>query len=375
MLIRRLLAGLDPHAFRLLTSDQGHYGGEHTASLETPSFTLPAVRTRYLSRDNKWLYGGSALAGAVLGIARRAFHIARVARRERCRAIVAFTGDFHDLPAALVAGRLLGVPMYAYMLDYYSHRELHEPAWRRLSPPLERLVVERAARVICGTDTLARALADRYGVQPEVIHHPADLSLYALTVRPRPASTTEQGLRIVYTGTIYDAQLDAVQDLLAALRLMPGRAASLHVHGGQSEAELRSRGLDGPLVVHPHLSAAEVATVQEAADILFLPLALRSQYPEVIRTSAPMKFGEYLAAGGPILVHAPPGAFVSEYCRHNDCAVVVDDTDPASLVRAIEALADDDALRARLVANAQACAVRDFAIDIARARFQEVLGL
>ena len=88
-----------------------------------------------------------------------------------------------------------------------------------------------------------------------------------------------------------------------------------------------------------------------------------------------MKFGEYLAAGGPILVHAPPDAFVSEYCRRHDCGLVVDDTDPASLVDALQALAGDDALRARLMTNAQARARADFAIDVARARFAEVLGL
>jgi len=109
--------------------------------------------------------------------------------------------------------------------------------------------------------------------------------------------------------------------------------------------------------------------------VLFLPLAFRSQCPEVIRTSAPMKFGEYLAAGGPILAHAPPGAFVSEHCRRHDCGLVVDDTDPASLVDALQALAGDDALRARLMTNAQTRARADFAIDVARARFAEVLGL
>ncbi len=373
MLIRRLLTGLDPRAFCLLTSDHDRYSGEHTEPLGMRSHRLPVVRVRYL-RSNKWLFGASALAGAVAGIGRRASDIARAARRERCSGLIVFTGDFHDLPAAFLASRLLRLPLYVYMCDYYSYRELYEPAWRRLSPHVERLVARRATRVICGNETLADALADRYGIEPAVIHHPADLSLYREGTRP-PGVPAGQELQIVYTGTIYDAQLDAVQNLLAALDLLEGRSAALNVYSGQPEEELRARGLEGRLVVHLHAPAQAVSAVQQAADILFLPLAFRSPYPEVIRTSAPMKFGEYLAAGGPILVHAPPGSFVSQYCRRYDCAMVVDDPDPGRLVQAIEELAGDQPLRARLIRNASERAARDFSIDGARARFCELLDL
>lgn len=374
VLIRRLLSGLDPRAFCLLTSDQGRYSGEHIESLRMRYHRLPPVRIRYLSKTNKWLFGASGVVGAVVGIARRAVHIVRIARRERCRGLVAFTGDFHDLPAALLASRLLRLPLYVYMCDYYSYREPYEPARRRLSPVLERLVVGGATRVICGTETLAAALADRYDIDPAVIHHPADLSLYGDRVLPGCVPAGRE-LAIVYTGTIYHAQLDAVRNLLAAIELLQQRPAALHVYSGQSAAELRARGLTGRLVVHPHASAEAIAAVQQAADMLFLPLAFESQYPEVIRTSAPMKFGEYLAAGGPLLVHAPAGSFVSEYCRRHDCAAIVDDPDPQRLAQAIEALAGDGSLRTRLIVNARTRAASDFGIEVASAKFCELLNL
>ena len=372
VLIRRLLTGLDPRAYCLITSDQGIYAGDHIQGLEATCYRLNPVRPRYL-HSNKWLFGASAVAGAATGIARRAIQIARVVRRARSHAIVAFTGDFHDLPAAYLASRALRRPLYVYMCDYYSYREAYEPARRRLSPHLERIVVSGATRVICGTDTLADALAQRYGIAPAVIHHPADLSLYALEDGAHRSPSRD--VQIVYTGTIYEAQLDAVQNLLAALDELPGRSAALHVYGGQPEEELRTRGLEGRLVVHGHAPAQEIAAVQEGADILFLPLAFRSHYPEVIRTSAPMKFGEYLAAGGPLIVHAPADAFVSEYCRRHACAVVVDDPDARCLVEAIEALCDDAPLRTRLIRNAHERARSDFSIDVARARFGELMSL
>lgn len=373
MLIRRLLTGLDTRAFCLLTSNQHRYAGEHIEPLDMRCLRLAAVQTRYLSTTNRWLFGGSALAGAVAGILRRAHDIARAARRERCRGLIAFTGDFHDIPAAFLASRVLRLPLYVYMCDYYSHRELYEPAWRRLSPHLERVVVTRAERVICGNDTLADALAQRYGIDPAVIHHPADLSLYRSSAGSRGVAGDERQ-QIVYTGTIYDAQLDAVQNLLAAIDTF-GEHATLNVYTGQSQDELRANGLARGMVVHPHASATAIAAIQQSADILFLPLAFRSRYQEVVRTSAPMKFGEYLAAGGPILAHAPADSFVSQYCRRHECALVVDEPDIARLAEALETLAHDEPLRARLIQSARTRAVSDFGIDVARARFCEVLNL
>jgi glycosyltransferase involved in cell wall biosynthesis len=373
VLIRRLLDGIEPTNYCLLTSDQGRYRGEHTGRLPGVHHRLPRLPGAYWSRSNKWLFGVSALINALVGIVLRARQIRRVVGREKCRSIVAFTGDFHDLPASYLASRSLRLPLYVYMCDYYAYREPYEPARRRLSPYLEPLVLRRAVGVICGNETLADALRVRYGVQPTVIHHPADLSLYRDGARPQSVPATRE-LRIVYTGTVYDAQLDAVQDLLEALDRL-GRGATLHVFGGQPEEELRARGLRGRLVVHPHEASDAIAAAQQAADILFLPLAFRSLYPEVVRTSAPMKLGEYLAAGGPILVHAPAGSFVSEYCRRHDCARVVDQADVGRLAEAIEELASDESLRARLIRNARERARRDFSTDVARERFSELLGL
>ena len=374
VLIGRLLEGIDPAAFCLVTSDQGRYRGEHTGALRARHHRLPPLPRTSVGRGSKWLYGASALAGAALRIGLRARQIRRIVRGERCESIVAFTGDFHDLPASYLASRSLGLTLYVYMCDYYSHRERYEPAWRRLSPPLERAVVRGAKRVVCGNETLGEALRNRYGIEPAVIHHPVDLSMYPSNGAVASVPATRE-LRIVYTGTIYDAQLDAVQDLLAAIEQEGRRAATLHVYGGQPETELLARGLRGNLAVHPHESAEAIAAVQADADVLFLPLAFDSPYPEVVRTSAPMKLGDYLAAGGPILVHAPAGSFVSEYCRRHDCALVVDRPGPAAVAEALEKLASDRSLCARLIRNARERARRDFSVGVARERFAGLLGL
>jgi glycosyltransferase involved in cell wall biosynthesis len=376
VLIGRLLGGLDPASYCLLRSDHGRYAGEHVNALAATCHQLP--REWHVPRTTRrGLRVPASLANAGLGIASRALQIRRIVKAERCDAILVFTGDFHDPPAAYLASRSLRLPLYFYICDYYAFRELYDPAQRRLSPRLERRVVTGAAGIACGNETLRDTLRERYGVEAAVIHHPCDLSLYVQAADANgPPRANGGALRIVYTGTVYEAQLDALENLLAVLdRPQPERRSELHVYTGQTTSDLAAKGLRGSFTHHEHRSGHALTEVQQAADILFLPLAFRSAYPEVIRTSAPMKFGEYLAAGSPILAHAPAGSFVAEYCRRNKCGLVVDEPDLDRLAEALRRLATDEELRRRLVTNARARAHEEFGLATARSRFAQWIGI
>ncbi len=376
ILIGRLLGDVDPAGYLLLRSDQGRYAGEHIDALPARTHQLPREwRVRRAGRFG--LRIPASLANAGLGIASRSLQIRRNVKQERCDAILVFTGDFHDPPAAYLASRSLRLPLYFYMGDYYAFREVHDPARRLLSPRLERILVTGAAGVACGNEALRDALHERYGIEAAVIHHPCDLSLYEPgAADDNPRAETSSAIRIVYTGTVYEAHLDAFENLFSALaRSKADRRAELHVYTGQSDADLAEKGLRGCFTRHVHRSGRALAEAQQSADILFLPLAFRSAYPEVIRTSAPMKFGEYLAAGSPILVHAPAGSFVTEYCRRHECGLVVDEPDRAALAEAIDLLANDEGLRRRLVASARARAEEEFGLQTARARFVQWSGI
>ncbi|HEY8174648.1 MAG TPA: glycosyltransferase, partial [Gemmatimonadaceae bacterium] len=82
--------------------------------------------------------------------------------------------------------------------------------------------------------------------------------------------------------------------------------------------------------------------------------------PEVIRTSAPGKMGEYLASGRPILAHAPRDSFVAWYFREYDCGVLVDERSPDRMTEALRRLTEDKELVARIAQNARRRAEIDF---------------
>ena len=142
----------------------------------------------------------------------------------------------------------------------------------------------------------------------------------------------------------------------------------------QSENYLKKNAIEGPVVYHKHLPNSRIPAIQRAADILFLPLAFNSPYPEIIKTSAPGKIGEYLASKKPVLVHAPQGSFISWYFRHNRCGCVVDEDSPDKLAEAILRLINDSELRKKLSANAYAMAMHDFDLQVEQKKIHELLA-
>ena len=149
----------------------------------------------------------------------------------------------------------------------------------------------------------------------------------------------------------------------------------LHLYTAQSKSLLKANGLDEELVNHhQHVDNAKILGILSQADILFLPLAFNSPIPEVIKTSAPGKIGEYLQAGKPIVVHAPSDSFVSWYFKKNHCGVVVDKNDPHCLMEELDKLVADPSRQSEIGKRAMKVAARDFDEDRARESFKEMLS-
>lgn len=302
----------------------------------------------------------------------RAFSIAGILRRENCGAIVAVTGgdEIQDFAAAYVASRLRGIPFYAYLLDQFSHM-VRFAMGMTLLRYLEPRMMRNAAAVIVPNEFLAEDVRTDYGVSPVVIHNPCDLGVYENNRSDRAAG---EPWRIVYTGHIGVLHFAAFRNLATALGRLNGGEATLHLYAKIDDGRLTDNGIVGPIVAHGVRPLAEMPSIQQSADILFLPLSVTSPHPEIVRTAAPGKMGEFLAARRPILVHAPPDSFLAWYFRRHECGLVVDRDDPEELARALRRLMAEPDLRRRLSERAWERAQADFDLTQARARFDALLG-
>ena len=377
--IYRLLRDLDPRTYCLISSgappagaaasQPGGLAGAHYFLRPTPRLT------RGYRMGLGWWRERLNFA---IGVLPRARAIARILRREQCDAVVVCTGGIEilDFPAAYLASRWTGARFYPYLLDRYGHMVVHvvgEHIFARLEPAM----LKGAAAVIVPNEFQRDEVRRRHGLDALVVHVPCDLAAYAGDGPDAHAgvAAADRERRIVYTGSVGPLHYEAFRALLAAMASLERRDVRLHVYTPQPAARLEREGIRGPVLFHPPQPLAAVPAVQQQADVLFLPLALHAAHPDIVRTAGPGKMGEYLAAGPPILVHAPRDSFVASYFREHQCGIVVDRADVGELAAALERALTDRELAAQLRVRARARAAADFDLAIAQRQFARAIGL
>jgi glycosyltransferase involved in cell wall biosynthesis len=357
VMIGRILRGIAPDRYCLLSRqnyeidrDQKNYSerlpGEYYhlgPKLQSQGYTHSATMT--------W-------AVTLLGVLMRGWHIARILKRERCDTVVAGTGDVIDLPAACLASRLTGTTFYPYLFDDYTYQWPH-PITQAIAKQIEAVIFQQMEGIIVPNEFLRDEIQSRHGVTASIVRNPCENPDAAM--ERNHAAPARDGARIVYMGAVYHVNCGAFSNLITALERLGRPKVKLQLYTAQPTEFLEAEKICGEyVVVHQHLPPTQVAEVQRSADVLFMPFAFDSPVPEVVRTSAPGKFGEYLASGTPILAHVPNGSFVSWYLGKYECGLVVDRDDPSALGEALERLLDDRDLRSSLSKNAQARARADF---------------
>ncbi len=303
-----------------------------------------------------------------LRVGQRARRLARILRNENCEVLIACSGDLLNIPAGYVASRWAKVRFYVYLFDDYLY-QWTLPLDRAFAKRAERMSINGAAGVIVPNEFASDEYRKRYGVEATIIHNPYETSD---DVSPRTVNPDE--IRIVYTGAIYHANANALRNLIGAIEQLKRPEISLHIYTSQSPEILAYHNLRGPIVLHSHVPPEQACRIQSNADILFLPLAFDSEIPEVIRTSAPGKMGEYLASGRPILAHVPSDSFVSWYFRTHGCGLVVDRNDVAALGQAVRQILDDRELGQAFAAKACVRAKTDFSLHVAQQAFLKLLS-
>lgn len=376
LVIYRMLRELDPEHYCLISTEQ------HDANkpADGPSQMLPC-RYHYLPPpfrfERGYRLGLRAMRESVniqVAVVDYRCRIADIVRREQCDAVVACTGDVRILPAGYLASRAANVPFYAYLFDHYSYREWDDPVKAFWARRFEPFIMKGAAGVIAPNEILRDDLRERFGVEAAVIHNSFDISPYE-TQAPVEAGNRSGEVNIVYTGAVYEAHFGAFRNLMAAIQKLDHLRVRVHLYTNQPEETLQRENVRGPIVLHQQQAMTEMPRVQMEADLLFLPLAFDSPYPDLVKTSATTKLGEYLASRRPVLVHAPRDSFISWYFRKHECGVVVDEDDPARLAEGIELILNDAQLCRRLIANGLERARTDFDIAASRAAFFQLLGL
>jgi len=373
MIIFHLLKMLNPREYCLITQNNFHLYSIKPKCIPRLPANYYFVQPDYQFIRILTLLALKIQSTALLDLALKihTHQIKKILLKEHCEAIIVCTGDLFDPPAALIASRELNIPLIFYAFDYYSQGA--DPLLRSFAAKFETDLVRTAANVIVPNEYMQDEYLKRYDIKATILYNPFDLDDYERQARNRKNDSGVEKM-IVYTGAIYDAHYDAFRNLIAAVNSLGTESLKIHLYTPQSLHHLIGNNISGSnVIIHKALPASSIPVIQRNADILFLPLAFGSGYPDIIRTSAPGKMGEYLASKTPILVHAPKDSFVSWFFKMNNCGLVVDENSPENLAQAIKRLLSDDRLCRELTQNAYKIAESDFDNRIIQEKFYRLL--
>jgi glycosyltransferase involved in cell wall biosynthesis len=260
--------------------------------------------------------------------------------------------DGVSLASAFLAARQLGLPFYAHMHDLWVENTQSGTALARFAETWEPLILRRATRVLCMTEAMQEHYAKKYGIKTYFLPH----SIPEEDYRKAPGQPHAPRLpkpTVLFVGAVSpEMNLDALKVLAAASELLPVEYDLLFCTSVDL-ALLQRFGIRSSRLRATYVSRAEVQRLQSEAHVLVAVLSHKNGSPHEVQTVFSTKLLEYLVAGRPIVVFAPPGSYHAESARRNGWGHVVTEDSPAALAAGLLTVAKDEKLAARLVAGAR----------------------
>jgi len=277
-----------------------------------------------------------------------------IVKKENISNIFVTSGYGYYFILAYYLKKLTKTPYSVYMFDLWTKEIAASRIHRVLIKLFEKRIFTSAKNVFVMSEPLKEYYERKFSISPVVISHSVDLTKYSSLDTKKSVDTFPEGdfREIVFTGMINSAQRDAIRNMVDALKLPGMENIKLILYTRADVDLLKQTGISGENVILRYALPEEIPIIQKKADILFLPLAFNSSMPTLIKTAMPGKLPEYLAAGRPILVHAPKGCFISGYAKDKDFAVVVDRPDRFLLKEAILNILNNPAIQNRIIGNA-----------------------
>lgn len=313
----------------------------------------------------RWRWGRYVVAAIDLLLAVVAgLRAARWARRDGVQWIMSVTDDGFSVIAGAVAARFARLPHVVMVFDLWEENAYGE-AKQAVARRLERPIFRSAAKVIGYCEEIADHYGDKHGIQPAVIRTPMDPGPRPAPPRPRDGRDAE----LLMAGAIYWMQEDAVARLLRVTPQLAGVRTVLIAPPEQvAITSVRPDSVELPVPLD------RLRERLEQADLFFIGLSLHCAHPELARFSTPARLTDFLAAGRPLLVHAPADSHLARYCRRERLAEVVDVADEDALATALQRMLDDPETANERAARAREHLERVHAAPTVRRAFVDLLS-
>ena len=302
-------------------------------------------------------------------------HVVRFARAESVSRILLVL----DCPVALWIGKALtagiGIPVYALVWDHPDYVLTRYGVDRYTKSRVIRSFAEcirGSVRTAVVSEVMQQEFSERYGANAVILRHAVST---AASEYPRTSQVIggSDAIRIGFAGSCY--ALTAWQSLLDALCILDWRV-------GNNPLILRTLGDDMRFRVKSKASiehlgwrdVSETVRLLSECSVNYLPQPFESWLDPLSRYSFPTKFSTYLAAGRPVLIHAPAFSALTSFCETRSVGPVTRTLSPQGLADALKGICTDSAAYQKARQEVRRLAGGEFSVATYRDRVLAFLG-
>lgn len=297
-----------------------------------------------------------------------------VIKNKNIQSILAFSDYGPAMIGAYLLHKITKKKYTIFIFDIYKGNFFLFPG-NQLANFFEKRMFKAASTIIVNNEGTREFYVQRYGsdVAGKIVNIPnssfpdAYEKLHS-TVRKESSVTN-----ITFTGHVGWPQAGALLNLVRAIDEMKETQIHLYIYSPSPKEYLKELSIEeSEKITISVASPLEMPEIQHRADILFIPLAWNTKSQSIIDTATPTKMTDYLAAGKPILVHAPQSTFLVRYAKENKFAAIIDEENIELLKSTIMRLTSDKSYCKELVENAQKTFFRNHDASVNAPEFQKI---
>lgn len=260
----------------------------------------------------------------------------KITKKEKIKSLLGYSDFGPNLLATYLLHKITKLPFSIHFYDMYQGNKM-PILFKLLSKYLEPKIFAKAEKIFVMCDELKEYYEDKYHKKTEIIYNSIFIQqneLNAITTK-----SPNNFFDIIYLGSIYWAQENAVLNIVKAIEKINNIPIRLFLYTPHSEKYLNSIGINkSNKIFFSSCLPEQVQEVFKNADLLYLGLSFTSKYTKLINTSSPGKLCDYLVSARPILIHSPKKSFLTKYATLYNFAYVVDENDITKLKENIESI-------------------------------------
>jgi glycosyltransferase involved in cell wall biosynthesis len=270
-------------------------------------------------------------------------------QKEKPTILIGYSDFGANLCATYILHKITKVPFALYMYDAYADNKLPF-VFKMLAKILEPKLFKEAKHIFVMCDKLKEHYTVKYSRNDiHIIYN----SLIDMNLSESKNKINET-FTIAYIGNVYWAQINALHNLIKAVKELKDIPVLLTLYTSHTKAHLHELGVYEDENIHfTTCLPEEVPSVLSTIDLVFVGLSFETKHPILINTSSPGRLCDFLRSETPILVHAPKDSFLTMYAKKHDFAFVEEENNSHKLAQTIRTIINNPKEQKQKIENAQ----------------------